>query len=353
VIEGCPDGEGGWAGVTDAGLVAELRRKGKFTAEFVDWVINSITQSPMPLGLVDVGGVRSPENERIFRNCQGFIVIANPAKEGELEAWEEFGKAHGCELIALLDSVLDGETSLESTEGVIRGVQAGLERGESVDGPVIDAVVKRLLEITGRKVQPGELEASLNTIQLADELKIPQETRDARLGIRPWYAREILERALAMPEPLRVWGPCPGWVSGMIACAARSELYDVRLGYVPIPDLELAASGSEHLDWEIVEGDPTRVNFTIPGGVFGAGDLAKIRPPKVGGDAVVLGGRGPHWLTAAIARAYARAGRQVAILSLHETTLPLIDGRCWGDAHEGKSPAVFVAGERIGEMIAI
>lgn len=355
VIEGCPDGEGGWANVTDLGLVAELRCKGKFTPEFVDWVISSIIQSPMPLALVDVGGVRSPENERIFAACDGFIVIANPAKEGELAAWEEFGKEYGCEPIALLDSVLDGETLLEPAEGVIRGVQAGLERGETVDGPVIEAIVRRLLEITGLEIQPGQLEASVSTIALANELGIPEKSRDARLGIRPWHACEIIAGVDGLSEPVRLWGPGPGWVSALVACTTSCELYDVRLGYVPIPDLELAESGSDHLAWEIRECEGSSlVSFSIPDGVFDASDLATVSPPVAKDGLVVLSGRGPHWLTAAIARAYARAGHPVAVLSLHETTLLQKDGSGWSEAHPGKAPAVVVTpGTDVGRTIAI
>jgi hypothetical protein len=359
ILEGCPDGEGGWANVTDASLVSALRRKGKFTQSFVDGVIQDIQESPMPIILVDVGGVRSPENERIFQACNGLIVVANPAKDGELVAWEEFGKANGCEPIALLDSLLCGDTRLDSVDGPIRGVQTGLERGQRVDGPVIEAVVNRLLDMIGRpQLSPGEAEATINFGRIASALGIPEPP--GSMGFRPWHASAV--RALAREgldaAVTRAWGGVRAWVATLAAVEAKAaEVYAIRVGYVPIPELTLAAAPSGQLTWSVSEVDGQQlVSFEIPGNRLDACCLPEIQPPAVVPDAtVVLSGRGPHWLTAAVARAYARAGHSVAVLALHESTELLPDGRTWAEAQPGFAPAVMVAGPPadLGRLLAV
>lgn len=361
VVECCPDGEGGWAGATDQGMVGALRRKGKFTQEFVSWVIESVEGSPMPLLLLDVGGVRSAENEKIFSVCDAFIVLANPAEVGELEAWDAFGRAHGCKPVALLESVLNGETSVapDHGDGVVRGVQAGLERGNRVGGPVIDALIGKLVEAAGRKALPGELEATVHTGRLADALGIPAEVRDGRLGFRPEHApviRTLSSDVCGEPET-RLWGACPAWLAAFIACEASGQLnlWDIRLGWVSLPELPLAPQPSAHLAWRVEKDNGhTLVSFAIPGGVIDSAKLAEIVAPSVPtGAFVVLSGRGPHWLVAAVARAYARAGHQVAVAALHESNAKIACGKTWGEANPGFAPMVVVTGETAGQLVTV
>lgn len=361
VLEGCPDGEGGWAGATDQASVGALRRKGKFTQEFVSWVIKSVEGSPMPLLLVDVGGVRSAENERIFSACDAFIVLANPAKVGELEAWDVFGRAHGCKPVALLASVLNGESvlALNQGDGVVRGTQAGLERGHRVGGPVLDALVAQLVAAVGKKALPGELEATIHTGRLADALGIPAETRDARLGFRPEHGptiRAFSQEACGEPE-VRLWGALPAWVAALIACDASgvAKLWDIRLGWVNLPELVLAPEPSAHLAWRVEQDNGhTLVSFAIPGGVFDPTKLVEVVLPVVlAGASVVLSGRGPHWLVAAVARAYAKAGHPVAVAALHETSARQSGGQTWGEANPGFAPAVVITGENPGRLVTV
>lgn len=369
VIEGCPDGEGGWAGSTDQNLAKSLRVKGQFTATFVNWVIESVRGSKMPVTLIDVGGIRSPENERIFSECDGFVVLANPEKfdasgRPELEAWHEFGKRLGCKPVALISSELFGQSSLAPDQGddVIRGVQANLERGTRTGGPLLEKLIERLLEIASKTAAPGELEANVHTGRLASQLGIPVENRGARVGFRPWLAGACLAlSAAALAAPIcKVWGACPSWLPALLAAGAKQmELWDIRLGYVPIPELSITESGAGPLTWRVTEhGDRTVVAFSIPGGVFHVAQLATVTPPAIpAGRAVVLSGRGPHWLMAAVAATYARVGHPVAVLALAESSEPLPDGNVWNQVHPDEVPAVVVATggawKEIGTMVTV
>jgi CRISPR-associated protein Csx3 len=358
VVEGCPDGEGGWAGATDQEMVGTIRRKGTFTPGFVSWVIGSIERSPMPLVLVDVGGIRSSENERIFRACNGFILLANPAEVGELEAWEVFGRANGCKPVALIESVLNGTTTLapDQGDGVVRGVQAGLERGHVLNGPVIDALIKQLLKFAGTQAAAGEFDATVHTGRLADAIGIPAEERGARMGFRPWHAGMIQNLTQeAMDRPLRLWGVGPAWVPTLVSAPARRSvaLWDIRLGWVTLPELETSPDGSSHLTWVVEDQDAcVHVFFAIPGGVFDPGQLAAVHVPEVArGKPIIISGRGPHWLVAAIARTYALAGHVVAVAALHETSGELLDGRLWKEVYPGLAPGVVVASSEVATPV--
>ena len=81
----CPDGEGMWSAESDPALVAEIRRKGKFSAEFVAFTLNAIPNlgKGMPRVLLDLGGIRSAENAEILRRSTHLIIITS--KDEEIE----------------------------------------------------------------------------------------------------------------------------------------------------------------------------------------------------------------------------------------------------------------------------
>src|SRR3990167_3663142 len=65
----CPDGEGMWSAESDPALVAEIRRKGSFSQEFMLFTLKSIENlgAGMPRVLIDLGGLRTAENAEILK----------------------------------------------------------------------------------------------------------------------------------------------------------------------------------------------------------------------------------------------------------------------------------------------
>ena len=137
----CPDGEGMWSAESDPALVAEIRRKGKFSVEFVDFTLKSIEQLGvrMPRVLLDLGGIRSAENAEILRRSTHLILISS--KEEEDEKWIEFAQAEGCKPLAVLRSRLvqreDGaldesvRSTLDLSSVPMRGEVLNLDRAGS------------------------------------------------------------------------------------------------------------------------------------------------------------------------------------------------------------------------------
>jgi CRISPR-associated protein Csx3 len=137
----CPDGEGMWSAESDPALVAEIRRKGKFLAEFVAFTLNAIENlgRNMPRVLLDLGGIRSAENAEILRRCTHCIILSS--KENEDQAWAEFAEAEGCKPLAIFRSRLvkreDGSldesvrSTLDLSSILMRGEVLNLDRAGS------------------------------------------------------------------------------------------------------------------------------------------------------------------------------------------------------------------------------
>ena len=202
------------------------------------------------------------------------------------------------------------------------------------------------------------MEATVHTGRLADKLGIPADQRGPRMGFRASHAWEILYAATFNVRITRLWGSCPAWVAALVSAGGprNVSLWDIRLGWVTIPELDSCPEGSAHLAWNVEEAEGyTHVSFAIPGGVFEPGQLAAVCVPEVVGDKpIIISGRGPHWLVAAVTRAYAKPGRCVAVAALHETSEPIEGGGTWGEAHLGQAPAIVVAANEnhdIGSVI--
>ena len=95
-IRACPDGEGMWSQNNkkikreekrEIDLVKTVRKKGVFNHRFVHTVINQIEDANIEMLLIDLGGIRSKENEEIIKHCNSFIVVSNDKEEAK--KWQE------------------------------------------------------------------------------------------------------------------------------------------------------------------------------------------------------------------------------------------------------------------------
>jgi len=369
LVEGAPDGEGvtGWFHEGDPALSRAIRRKGRFTSEFVDWVCSSVRNSTARITIVDVGGRRSPENEKIFLVCTHFIVVS--ADQEETVLWTEFGERLGLEPIAILDSVLEGEDEIYEEGYPLRARITRLERDNPPFGSLTARrVAQRILELAAGEREPGfdgSERAHVNFPALAEELNLPLRNggpdRDWFPGILPELLRVVKARCKGLPE-VRLWGNCSaGFPYHTLACnlEARVRYYDPKVpGYVPLPELQLGEGGDQLLDWRVEERDGySLVEFTIPGQVFDVFDLPLVEPPAIPTHkGVVVSGKAPWWLTGAICRAYHRAGvRWVAVFTPQESCRRDPEGKKWSERYPGLAPAVVVGSHdptvRVGTVI--
>jgi CRISPR-associated protein Csx3 len=134
----CPDGEGMWSAESDPEKVAEIRRKGSFSPEFMLFTLKSIENlgRKFRLLLLDLGGRRTAENAEILRRSTHLIVLSS--KEEEDESWQKFAAVEGCETLVVFRSRLvkgeDGaldlsvRSSLDLSGDPVRGELLNLDR---------------------------------------------------------------------------------------------------------------------------------------------------------------------------------------------------------------------------------
>jgi len=372
VVEGEPDGEGitGWAHESDPELVCAVRRKGKFLEEFVSWVCDSVRSSQMPLTLVDLGGMLvaedgsfsptgqglTPQNERIVRECDGLIVIANPNYAEAARTWVDEGIRLGAKPLAVLESVLSGaEDEIFEAGPPLRARITRLEReNPPVGSATARALADLLLQLAGEGTgADGSEAADVNFPRLAEALNLPVRNggpdRDWFPGITPQLVA-FVAAATAGREAVNLWGNCSaGFPYHALACSLpqRVRYFDPKVGgYVALPEMEPHGEGSQVLQWRLEDRDDySFVEFVIPRQIFPVGNLPLVIPPAVAqGKGVVLSGKGPWWLTGTICRAYHRAGcAWVAVFAPQESSRHDSKGKKWSEKNPGLAPAVVVA----------
>jgi hypothetical protein len=366
LIFGAPDGEWHWSNEANQSLVKNLREKKGFSQDWCRQIVTAIQSADQKLVLVDTGGKRLPPNDEIFSSCDGFIIISSSPEE--MIEWRKFGESFGCQCLAELDSVLHGTSELypDRKDGIIRGQICGLERGKTIESPVMDAVASRLCEVikANAEMTKAELLANINGVKLVDHLGITDRS-DPYLGVRPWHTAPALKlTAVARRlEIVRIWNVRTSFLSCAFASMlpGKVQLFGVSEGYVELPEVVPAGNASgDGVEWEVTElAEYTLVEFRKTR-FFTKELLASVVPPVVNSrKGVVLSTDGPPiWLDATIARSYAKAGAPwIAVFVPVESgrVQPSLDGQKWSDVHPPDGPCVIIYGpeNRLGEIIPV
>lgn len=318
VLRAHPDGEGHWRFEAPADIANELRRLAKqpWTPTFAERISRDIANRHLPL-LVDAGGLVSDETRLILAQCTGAILIA--ADPPQLEAWRALIADQALPLIADLRSVLDGSQALDDQGVTLRGTISGLGPARSPAGACFELLVERLDGLC--RFDPALLfraHAALTEIEPLN-IEAPIQSLPAHtMPMNPWQPHELpqLIAGLDPDAPLAVYGAGPPWVYAALAAAtgpAPIQVFNVALGWVAPPPLAPgAAMDAARLRWELDDGNPAyrRIRFTIPDSYLDYEDAIATPlavPAVLPGCGVVLDGRLPNWLYAALARVYAAA----------------------------------------------
>lgn len=179
VLTACPDGEGAWFqetvnGNPELAAAAKAAYKAKFTPEYVARVGQSVAACCLPLTLVDIGGIPSPENEAICASATDAVLLMPkdmseaafaklqaaykaaglevPENLDEVrESWHGFAAKLGLTVVAELCSDYHGTEDTVpqlGEDGVYQGSVHHLERGELIaDRPTIRALAEILVQL--------------------------------------------------------------------------------------------------------------------------------------------------------------------------------------------------------------
>jgi len=311
LVRAAPDGEGDWYLHGDFKRVQPLRleHKGKFTNEFVQHMLERVQNRVLPL-LVDIGGAPRDEQWEILRACTHSVLLYRG--EGDLKYWRP--KLAELELlpVAELHSDLWGTDQLEKTHPILQGTLPGLHRENHPVGMVFGALLDRLAGIC--HYDRTFLEAEhfrqmalpiLNERALAKMLKI--EFR----GDLPWWAGADLS---ALPPHVRageeqaIYGRGPVWLAAALAVhvlPAPCWIFDSNLGWMKVPEIVSEDNGYLNVQVnEIPALEAVWVDISLKGLLpdpEGSFRFPEFTPSK----GVVLNGKLPRWLFAALARKFA------------------------------------------------
>lgn len=372
VIEAAPDGEGitGWSFEADPELVRAIRRKGKFLEEFVNWVVDSVRNSTMPITFVDLGGMLldeagnftptgvrlTPQNERIVRECGYLIVIANPNYAEVAKVWVDEGIRLSAKPLAILESVLTGaDDEVWEMEAPLRARITKLEREcPPVGSATAHALADLLLKLAGEETGlDGSELADVNFPALAEELDLPLRNGGPDRDWLPDVIHmlvSVVSAATTGRTEINLWGNCSaGFPYHALTCGLPQKVryFDPKVGsYVALPEVEPHGEGSQVLDWRVEERDGCSfVEFVIPRQIFEVANLPLVIPPAVTHNkGVVISGKGPWWLTGTIARSYTRAGvKWVAVFTPQESSRLDSEGKKWSELYPNCGPAIVIA----------
>lgn len=318
VLRAHPDGEGQWRYEAPPLVADELRRLAKqdWSPEFAAAISRDIERRHLPL-LVDTGGVPSAETRHILSHCTNAILLSHTPDL--LDPWRALVAEQSLPLLADLHSIQTGEPALVDAGVTLRGSVTGLGPGLTASGQCLELLVERLDALC--RLDPAVLRRRHSTLTELDviDLEGPLGSLPAhKLPDQPWVRSEIpvLLRELPPGAPVALYGIAPTWLYAALAVhalPARLEVFHIALGWVTPPPLILANQVDPlRLGAQSYRHGPgiTRLQFSIPGSYLDYDECcaSPLAVPKVASDtAVVLDGKLPLWLYAALCRAYAGA----------------------------------------------
>ena len=328
IIRACPDGEGNWSNNKNQKETSIVRKKGKFTKSFIEDTCKAIDNQTNKIVLVDVGGIMSKENEKVFEHCDSFVVLSSDEKKKE--EWLKFGQGLGLECLGILDSSLEGQEEIYSRQPYLQGRIVGLERGEVLkNSQVIKAIVSDIV----RKSRYGEKSKKEKTNFIGTMID------DTELGFDLGYGKEILtedgtsikqvkwsEKALSKiyininekvntKQPIRINGIRANFVLCVICKALKKKgaqavsTYDARTKqYIPIKSLpkKRGLKQTEGLSYNIIENkENIFMDIDITKEQYSLEDYDQCMLPQIKENKnLYLAGRMPLWLLASISSSY-------------------------------------------------
>lgn len=302
-----PDGEGDWFLGSEPEQVRHLRIKGARSEAWLPLLQRDIARRHLPL-IVDVGGLPTLAQEALLDECSHSILLT-PDADSHAEWHDRFAR-HGLVLLADLRSDLHGENGLTAAAPVVRGTLAGLERGQEAAGQAFTALVDAVaalfrpttVDLRRQHLEHAPVELTVDLERLAQHFG--QDADDWQPACLP----DVLDY-LPTATPLGLYGRGPNWLYAAVAAASRPAefvLFDVRLGWTPPPVLIIGQPQAHSpLQVNLQARDAiTRLDFSLPDAYLDITEAASLVVPPVTSAGVILSGKLPQWLWAALARVY-------------------------------------------------
>ncbi|GAB4533121.1 MAG: CRISPR-associated protein Csx3 [Anaerolineales bacterium] len=308
LLRAAPDGEGDWFLEGNPAWVRTLRNraKGTFTTEFVAHMKTVVENRLLPL-LVDVGGLPRDEQFGIIRACTHAILLH---KEPEGSAyWEAILQESDVPILARLESIQSGTPQISATTPYLQGRISGLERKHPQADLAFGALLERVAGLFNYQ------ETYLERIHLRyaqypplSERRLMQQIAPQYDGLtNPWWNPGDLPTALACISPQKprsLYGRGPVWLAAAIAAhisPAPMTLYDACFGWIPLPEVQVNPTAANLIADLIPHPEGELAEIRCPDGRLEPDSVLYITSPLEGAAPLVLSGKLPRWVYAALA----------------------------------------------------
>lgn len=316
-----PDGEGDWFLEAEKSVGIALRQKKHFTLQLVQRAERAIQQRHLPM-LVDVGGKPQGQQFRILHACTHVILLYNT--DAERTQWQAWLDETSLIPIASLRSDLHGNDEIIASDGLLQGVISGLDRFQPRMGVMFEQLLQRVQGIF--TYPPAQLRTRHLSLAPENAQTIVVPDLAQRLGVPLtergywWELQHLVQVRQLLPRgrPLALYGRGPAWLYATIAIHAlpsRFYLFDARhYGWMQPPRIILDSARADPdiaLTLQPETAGVVRLKMTLKER-FLTPHPAHL-PPLPPAAAVIIDGKAPMWLYAALARALARRGHHVSL----------------------------------------
>jgi CRISPR-associated protein Csx3 len=307
-----PDGEGAWSYLAEPTTVDSLRARARanWSPLLASRLARDVSERLLPL-IVDLGGAITEETAQIAERCT-HTVLVTPDEE-TMQQWRLFVRRYGLAPVAELTSQINGTQSIITTLPILRGILTGLDRDQFSIGSCFDALVDRIARLFTYDADQL-FHAHLSRTSLDLVLNVEREIYPLPAHRKEnWQPRELPRLLASLPphQPLGIYGRGPAWLYAALAAVSPQqpcEVFDIRGGWITPPVLALAEHPDPtRLNWSAtVTGDTIHLRFNIPGSYIDWRDAEDLPVPRLDpAQSVILDGKLPQWLWAALARTYA------------------------------------------------
>lgn len=327
-IRACPDGEGTWSNNKNQQEVSNVRKKGKFTKEFIENSCKAIDNQTSDIVLVDVGGVMTKENRKIFRHCDNFIVLSS--NEKLKQKWLRYGQYLGLECIGCIDSALEGKEKIYSREPYLQGKIVGLERGEKLENSellktIVSDIVERSKQEKTKKTETQSFNGVIiENMELATKIGNVTETLTEQGNVikhTEWSSShipqvyKIINKKINSKDEVRIQGIRPNFLITAICKACQKQgvkkisAFDIRSNqYIPIRQLpkKRGIKIKNGLSYNVIQNkENVFLNIDLLQDNYTLEDYSKCILPQINERKnLYLSGRLPNWLIASITNSY-------------------------------------------------
>jgi CRISPR-associated protein Csx3 len=218
-------------------------------------------------------------------------------------------------VIAELLSTLDGIDQVDQQVPFLSGMIAGLERGHTINGPMIEALANQVAALLA--YPEAELRAAHLRAAPAEFLVVEVDRMGRTLGLEPeshrWQPHQLprLLDYLPAATPLALYGRAPNWVytaAALHAYPATCTHFDPRLGWVtPLQVILRANPCSDQVQWSQRLSLPyccLDVTFTTEH-FLDHTEVNPLQAPDITLEhGLVISGKLPYWLLIGLVVAY-------------------------------------------------